>query len=44
MDIVTNRVPSHNKSESLILKIGTNQLEVKPVAKYLGVLIDYQLT
>ena len=37
-------MPSHNKSEFLILKIGTNQLEVKLVAKYLGVLIDSQLT
>ena len=35
---------SHYKLESLILKIGTNQLEVKPAAKYLGVLIDNQLT
>ena len=37
-------MPSHNKSEVLILQIGINQLEVKPVAKYLGVLIDNQLT
>ena len=40
----TNRVPSHNKSESLILIIGTNQQEVKLVTKYLGVLIDNQMT
>ena len=37
-------MPSHNKSESLILKFDSNQLEVKPVATYLGVLIDNQLT
>ena len=37
-------MPSHNNSESLILKIGINQLEAKPVAKYLGVLMDNQLT
>ena len=36
--------PFHIKSESLILKIGTNQQEVKPAAKYLGELIDNQLT
>ena len=40
----TNRVPSHNNSESLIPKTGTNQLEVKPGAKCLGVFIDNQLT